>query len=701
MRTRIAVAALFAVLAAACGSAAKAPEPTGSASVEVTFPKANPVYVRKVVATAALRRFADCTAVTKTLRADALKYVGPYGLPGNNVGGPIAFATAGGTVAEDKAASPAGAAAGAPSAATPQAGVDYSTTNVQEQGVGEPDSVETDGRRIFAVANQTLHAGVIAGDTPKLVSALHLGSGDAQLLLEGDRLIVIGSDTPAGGPVEPMGTGMAMSLPISYSEKTLVQIIDVSDPAHMQVESTLHLDGSYVDARAVKGIVRIVVRNSAPNIAFATPSNGGDVTSSGSEQLALQRNRDIISKAGVDKWIPRFTLRTSKGASSGPLSSCSATYAPPVFSGLSTVTVVSVDPANPAPQKGSTVVGGADKIYASQDALYVTAQKWDAPQPYAVSSGGDVAPGRPAAPDAPGVASGRAMIVPNPAETQIHKFSITGPTATYLASGIVSGTLLNSYAMSELDGNLRVATTTQADLPTSSATSSGITVFSQQSKTLVPVGHVGGLGAGEQIRGVRFIGNVGYVVTFLQTDPLYTVDLSKPDAPKVVGELKIPGFSAYLHPVGDGLLLGIGEVADAQGHVHDDQGRWFGTKVSLFDVHDPAHPTEIATHVIPGGQSAVENEPHAFLWWEPRKLAVIPILSSELSSFRGAVGMHVDRTIAEVGRIPDPNVSTTNYVDPGISRTFVVGDRLYALSGVGIGSYDITSLQRRAWLPFS
>jgi len=494
--------------------------------------------------------------------------------------------------------------------------------------------------------------------------------------------------------------------PVSFSEKTLVQILDVSDPAHMVVQSTLHLDGSYVDARAVKGIVRIVVRNSTPNIAFATPS--GDVSSSGSEQLAIARNRDIVSKAGVDKWIPRYTLKSPKGASSGQLSSCSSTYAPPVFSGLSTVTVVSVDPANPTPQKGSTVVGGGDKIYASTDALYVTAQKWDAPVPYAVP-----APAAQSAPDAKGgatvssgntgsgVASAPRIVSPSSPETQIHKFSITGPTATYVASGIVSGTILNSYAMSELDNDLRVATTTESYTPTSQGSSSGITVFAQQAKALVPVGHVGGLGAGEQIRGVRFIGNVGYVVTFRQTDPLYTVDLSKPSAPKVVGELKIPGFSAYLHPVGAGLLLGIGEVADAQGHVRDEQGHWFGTKVALFDVHDPAHPSEIANHVISGGQSAVENEPHAFLWWEPRKLAVIPISSYDQNSFRGAVGMHVDRGITEVGRIPDPDASSTDYFDPGISRTFVVGDRVYTLSGKGIGAYDITSFARRAWLPFS
>ncbi len=663
MRPRIAVAVVFALLAA-CGTAkTRAPEPTGSGSVAVSLPKASPAAMKRIVAAAALVRFADCGAVTRTLRAKALPYVTADGLPGTSY---PAYAALAAGAAEDKSAA-------APTAATPQAGVDYSTTNLQEQGVGEPDLSQSNGRAIFAVSNGTLHSAVISSDTPHLVGSLRLGSSDAQLLLEGDKLMAIGSDqnvsAPPPGGVEPM-EGVArpgvMMPAYPYNPKTLVQIIDVSTPSAMRVTSTLHLDGSYIAARAVNGVARIVIRTSSPSIGFVTPRDPSPAAS----QQALDTNRSLVAKADVAKWVPRYTLHTSKGDSSGVVSSCGSVYMPPVYSGLSTVSVVSVDPANPTPKNGSTVVGGGEMVYASTRNIYVTAQKWQAPSPVAT--------------------------VPSPIteQTQIHKFSIGG---VYLASGLVNGTLLSSYAMSEDSGVLRVATTSNGYAQNSS---SAVTDFAQQDKALVPVGSVGGLGAGEQIRGVRFIGSLGYVVTFRQTDPLYVVDLSKPAAPKVVGELKIPGFSAYLHPVGDGLLLGVGEVADAEGHVHDEQGHWFGTKVSLFDVHDPAHPAELATHVIAGGQSAVENEPHAFLWWEPRKLAVVPISSYDPSSFRGAVGMRVDRTVTEVGRIPDPDSSSTDYFDPGIERTFVVGDRVYTLSATGIGSYDITSFARKAWLPF-
>src|SRR5262249_27258747 len=127
------------------------------------------------------------------------------------------------------------------------------------------------------------------------------------------------------------------------------------------------------------------------------------------------------------------------------------------------------------------------------------------------------------------------------------------------------------------------------------------------------VGHVGGLGKGERIYGVRFVGPAGYVVTFRQTDPLYVVDLRDPATPRVAGELKINGYSAYLHPAGNGRLIGVGRSAD-------DKGRATGMQVSLFDVADPTRPARIAQYVLPGGYTEAEYDPHAFLYWQPTGL---------------------------------------------------------------------------------
>jgi uncharacterized secreted protein with C-terminal beta-propeller domain len=132
------------------------------------------------------------------------------------------------------------------------------------------------------------------------------------------------------------------------------------------------------------------------------------------------------------------------------------------------------------------------------------------------------------------------------------------------------------------------------------------------------IGHVGGLGKGEQVYAVRFVGPTGYVVTFRQTDPLYVVDLREPTAPRVSGELKINGYSSYLHPAGDGRLIGVGQDGS-------DNGQLTGLQVSLFDVSDPARPSRLSRYALPGGYSQAESDPHAFLYWPATGTLVIPI----------------------------------------------------------------------------
>ena len=141
-----------------------------------------------------------------------------------------------------------------------------------------------------------------------------------------------------------------------------------------------------------------------------------------------------------------------------------------------------------------------------------------------------------------------------------------------------------------------------------------VSVLEQHGGRLTTVGLVDGLGRGEQIRAVRFLGPLGYVVTFRQTDPLYTVDLSAPTRPRVAGELKILGYSAYLHPVGDGKLLGLGQDADKN-------GRTSGLQLSLFDVSDPAAPRRIDQLTVRGAWSDVEGDHHAFSFSDGMALA--------------------------------------------------------------------------------
>jgi Beta propeller domain len=150
---------------------------------------------------------------------------------------------------------------------------------------------------------------------------------------------------------------------------------------------------------------------------------------------------------------------------------------------------------------------------------------------------------------------------------------------------------------------------------------------------------------------VRFADDVAYLVTFRQTDPFYTVDLHDPAAPSVVGELKITGYSGYLHPIGDHLVIGVGQEASGQGRVQ-------GSKVSLFDVTDLANPKELAKWTMPGAYTGAEWDHHAFLWWPATKTLVLPIttqltsIGNTNSTFYGAILLQVDRSgITERGRV--------------------------------------------------
>jgi hypothetical protein len=315
----------------------------------------------------------------------------------------------------------------------------------------------------------------------------------------------------------------------------------------------------------------------------------------------------------------------------------------------------------------------AQTVYGSAKSLYVATQRWVDP---------NTAPDR----------------LPSTTMTALHRFDASAAGRTdYRASGAVSGYLLNQFSLSEHRGVLRVATTEEplwASGQRARESESFVTVLDQFGERLEPVGRVGGLGRGERIYSVRFLDDVGYVVTFRQVDPLYTLDLERPTAPRVAGEVKLLGYSAYLHPVGADRLLGVGQDASEQGRVQ-------GAQAVLFDVSQPRAPTVLGRLALGGSSSsAVEYDHRAFLLWPPSGLAVLPVQSygdRESDRFAGAVAVGVSRAgLREAGRIAHEGA-------PGsapISRSLVAAGRLFTLSDRGLLASDLASLGPVAWVPF-
>jgi uncharacterized secreted protein with C-terminal beta-propeller domain len=208
-----------------------------------------------------------------------------------------------------------------------------------------------------------------------------------------------------------------------------------------------------------------------------------------------------------------------------------------------------------------------------------------------------------------------------------------------------------------------------------------LTTLRPSAGALVQAGRVAGLGKGERVYSVRFVGDTGYVVTFRQIDPLFTLDLADPERPRVLGELKIPGYSAYLHPIGEDLLLGVGQDAT-------EDGRPTGTQISLFDVSDLRKPARVQHESLGMGWSEAEHDHHAFLFWPRSGLVMIPFNQS-------AVGFKVGRArgIERLGSVEHDNFNA-------IRRSLVVRDSVVTVSETGVKSSSLATLAERGWAAF-
>jgi hypothetical protein len=642
---------------------------------------------------AQLTAFHSCADALAGLRKAAESSVGPYGLPDTvsaegavpGAGGEYAAVAPGAAVnapvapgaAVNAPAAAAAAGSGAGTSGT-SASPAYSGTNDYQPGVDEPDLVKTDGLRIVTVAGGVLQVIDAASRTVtgrlNLATALGYQAADdisyqpVNLLLSGDHVLVLigdGAPQPASGP--------------------LLLLVDLA--GQPRVVSSYRIEGTLVDARQTGTVARVVI-SSQPRLYFPA-------------QRGVAANRAIIARAGLDAWLPQFT-ETAGGVTITGHVPCTAVSRPATYSGANLLTVLTFNLASGALGTGDGVTIAADGsiVYGTSSSLYVASDtRWQVtPETY-----------------------GAAMVEVQRPRTYVYRFDIAQPgPPRFAAGGSVPGYLLDQYSLSEWNGYLRIATTTGTSwaladgAPAGAQTSSSaVYVLTTRGPVMRMVGQVTGLGISERIYSVRFMGPAGYVVTFRQTDPLYTLDLSDPAHPRVRGTLALTGYSAYLDPVSATRLIGIGQQADKMGHVG-------GLQVSLFDVSNLAAPTRVATYALAGASSDAEFDPHAFLYWPSSRLVVVPLQrydtvpvavpgpgvfpSAEAGPQSGALVLRINGTsITEAGFITQPagDNAGTAYGYPSIERSLVIGQALWTLSDTGLMASSLTTLKQQAWIPFT
>jgi hypothetical protein len=591
----------------------------------------------RAVAAEGLAAFEDCEELRQWYVEAALPHVGPWGF-----GQPyIAFAR---DVMTD-ARSAAGFAETSKAVGSSDTG-----TNVQEGGVDEPDIAKTDGRLVVRVVNDHLVVDDVRGDRPRRLSRIELPGRwmDQELLLVGDRVLVLGTEGGGWGywgpavdaRIAPSGGG---------GTRTHLTEVDISSPGAPVIVSHQRVDGDLVAAREYgDGTVRVVVSTGYPVLDFVMPNR--DRT----RKEARRLNRDIVREATIEDFLPG--LRRGDGNGRSPAVECTDVRHPRVQSGFGTLTTLTLGIDDARSLDTTAITAAGDLVYSSADRLYVATLGsgwWDDP----VRLGRGARRGPPPLP-----------------RTTVHAFALDGTSTAYAASGTVRGTVRDRWSFDENDGMLRVATALGRGW---NPRENAVSVLEEDGDTLRVVGSVDGLGRGEQIQSVRWFDDLAVVVTFRQTDPLYTVDLSAPRSPKVLGALKIRGFSAYLHPVGDDLLLGLGQDATARGGS-------LGGQVATFDLSDLDDVTREDTHGFGRATDVSEQDPRAFTYLPDERLGLLSV--EDWNTGRSTL---VALRVGPDGTLDETRSWRLHRWSGGRVRTLPLGDGRVAIVDRGIRIADL------------
>ncbi|HWI43617.1 MAG TPA: beta-propeller domain-containing protein [Nocardioides sp.] len=445
-------------------------------------------------------------------------------------------------------------------------------TNVQEAGVDEPDTVKTDGTILAVVRDDELRVYDVTGSSTEEVSTLDLPDiTDAEILLAGHTIVAVGTDDDA----KQEGHG------------TRVLGVSVADPSEPEVTESVAYDTTLLSARQHGSTVRLVLDSGLPDLDFVQPSGRRD------ERQALKHNREVVRDSTVGDWLPTLTAH----GKSRRLLDCTRVAIPDDDLGLDTVSVVGFAAGSPDEVDALGLAGATDIAYESADHLYLAA----------APASGAVGPGE--------VVCADWCDTPRSTErdrgtSYVFDFALHGTSATHVASGEVEGAIRDRWSMDEAGGVLRVALGATMETPNANA----IVTLDRQGQHLLERGRIGHLGHGEDIKAVRWFDDLAVVVTFRQVDPLYAVDLTDTAHPRLLGKLEVPGFSAYLHPLGSWRMIGVGEGPGPHG---------WGAQVGLFNVRDVTHVKRLdVLHYGRGTQALAATDPRAFTWLPDHRTAI-------------------------------------------------------------------------------
>ena len=614
-----------------------------------------------------------------------------------------------------------------PPAKTRSEGTDFSGTNNQEQGVDEADFVKTDGYHIFFLDSGVLHI----MDIPEFGAIEHASSTNVEgnavaMMLDGDNLVVISTvsswNLNSNDPLaNKMGWGGDW-----YGWRTSIltkfTVYDVSNSTEPSVTRELYIEGNYMTAREVASTVRTVTHawmdipglktwlefpQGYWNLDYDDPQR--KIMRQNAAIAAIQHNSGVIDDLALEDLLPQVHERLGDEIITHHMSGedCSDFAAPEYsfnrgFTSIFTIDLISEDLTFEADH----IVGNWPMVYASQDVLVITENSWD----WWWFWGNDDLD----------------------EATNIHTFDIsqTGVT-TYSGSARVDGTINDQFSISEYDGVLRVATTTgqwarwwmenPEPMQSQVVTLGRSYDIDTGQHSIDELGRVDGIAYNESIWSARFVEDRAYIVTFENIDPLWTIDLSDPTNPTIMGELKVPGVSTYIHPLSDDAILTIGlGPADEETGLGLD---WSHTRLSLFDVSNFSNPQLTqALSLSPvddpdngwsWAYSEATWEHKAFQYWAPKGMLAIPMNTYKYDYYYDDSGKyHYDYdwvsklmivNVTEEGLEVHGEVDHSEFYESednrwwnsyNIRRSIFMGDYIYAISHGGITVTHLDSLDQ-------